>query len=128
MHFSDLPRAIFISIVIVTAIYVFANVSYYTAMSPAQMLETPAVAITFAKLTFLSYVWWIMPLFVSFSCFGSMNGVMFTSARLIFVAARNGHMPQLLAMIQTKYLTPMPACIFVVSLFLLGLCLTVCYV
>ena len=36
--------------------------------------------------------------------------------RLFYVGAREGHMPQILAMVQLKRLTPMPACLFMVSL------------
>lgn len=35
--------------------------------------------------------------------------------RLFYVGAREGHMPQILSMVQMKRLTPMPACLFMVS-------------
>lgn len=41
----NLPRAIFISIPLVTFVYVFANVAYVTAMSPRELLESNAVAV-----------------------------------------------------------------------------------
>jgi amino acid transporter len=93
-------------------IYVLANVAYYTTVTPDEMLKVP-VAITFAQRLY-SFMWWIMPVFVSLSCFGSMNGVLFTTSRLFYVGAREGQMPQILAMVQTKFLTPMPACLFTV--------------
>lgn len=42
---SNLPRAIFISIPLVTFVYVFANIAYVTAMSPQELLASNAVAV-----------------------------------------------------------------------------------
>ena len=41
----NLPRAIFISIPLVTFVYVFANIAYVTAMSPPELLASNAVAV-----------------------------------------------------------------------------------
>ncbi|XP_026517262.1 large neutral amino acids transporter small subunit 2-like, partial [Terrapene carolina triunguis] len=38
--YRNLPRAIFISIPLVTFVYVFANVAYVTAMSPQELLAS----------------------------------------------------------------------------------------
>ncbi|XP_060001536.1 large neutral amino acids transporter small subunit 2 isoform X3 [Lagenorhynchus albirostris] len=43
--YKNLPRAIFISIPLVTFVYVFANVAYVTAMSPQELLASNAVAV-----------------------------------------------------------------------------------
>ncbi|KAK4805220.1 hypothetical protein QYF61_010249 [Mycteria americana] len=43
--YRNLPRAIFISIPLVTFVYVFANVAYVTAMSPQELLDSNAVAV-----------------------------------------------------------------------------------
>ena len=80
-----------------------------------------------------------MPLFVAASIIGGLNGAIFSASRykiihiiysfnwqlymfmvsvccrLFFVAARNGHLPQLLSFINIKYFSPTPSLIFLVS-------------
>jgi len=108
---KNLPRAIWMSCTLVTTVYVMANVAYFTTVSPNEILTSPAVAVTFSQYLY-SYVWWIMPVFVALSTFGGVNGILFTTARLFFVGAREGHMPEVLSMVQINRMTPAPAVIF----------------
>ncbi|XP_052232637.1 large neutral amino acids transporter small subunit 2-like isoform X2 [Dreissena polymorpha] len=118
--YRNLPRAIYISIPIVTFVYVFANVAYFTLVSPREMMLSNAVAVTFAEKVY-GVMAWIIPVFVSLSTFGGVNGLLFTSGRLFFVGARQGHLPQLMSMINTKHFTPMPAMLFTGGLSMLML-------
>ncbi|OQR76979.1 Y+L amino acid transporter 2-like [Tropilaelaps mercedesae] len=103
----NLPLAIYIGISIVTAVYVLANVAYFTVVSPEEILKSPAVAVTFAQDMFGPFAW-TMPMFVSLSTFGGLNGIMFTISRLFFIGAHEGHLPALVGMINVYHLTPTP--------------------
>ncbi|CAO4373250.1 unnamed protein product [Caenorhabditis nigoni] len=106
----NLPLAIAISITTCTVIYVLTNVALYTAISPDEMLESPAVAVLFANKLYGRFAF-IMPLCVACSTIGSANGVIFTSSRLFYSGAREGQMPMVLTMINKNTRTPIPAVI-----------------
>ncbi|RDD44098.1 b(0,+)-type amino acid transporter 1 [Trichoplax sp. H2] len=107
----NLPRAALIGIPLVTVIYITVNVTYFTVLTRQEILESAAVASSVAD-RIIGQVPWLVPMFVAFSTFGACNGSSFGAARLNFVAARRGHLPKVLSMIQRDRLTPMPAIIF----------------
>uniref|UniRef100_A0A2K6LLR4 Solute carrier family 7 member 10 n=2 Tax=Rhinopithecus TaxID=542827 RepID=A0A2K6LLR4_RHIBE len=91
---KNLPRAIFISIPLVTFVYTFTNIAYFTAMSPQELLSSNAVAVVSGPL--LGPWKWPVPISVP-------------NTRLCFSGAREGHLPSLLAMIHVRHCTPIPA-------------------
>lgn len=56
---KNLPRAIAISLVLVTLVYVFTNVAFYTILSPIEVMGSTAVAVTFAERSFGMFAWTI---------------------------------------------------------------------
>ncbi|KAL7644942.1 UNVERIFIED_CONTAM: hypothetical protein RMT77_004759 [Armadillidium vulgare] len=125
--FVNLPRAIFISLPLVTVIYVLANVAYLAVLTPNEMLASNAIAVTFANKIMGSTASWIMPLLVALSAFGGLSVHIMTSSRLCFVGARQGHFPDFLAMINVRCNTPVPSLIFLGLLSLGYLCTTDIY-
>uniref|UniRef100_A0AAQ5YQY4 Solute carrier family 7 member 10a n=1 Tax=Amphiprion ocellaris TaxID=80972 RepID=A0AAQ5YQY4_AMPOC len=105
---KNLPRAIYVSIPLVTLVYTMTNIAYFSSMTPEELLASNAVAVTFGE-KLLGMFSWVMPISVALSTFGGINGYLFTSSRLCFSGAREGHLPYLLAMIHLKNCTPIPA-------------------
>ncbi|KAJ3626099.1 hypothetical protein MTP99_016622 [Tenebrio molitor] len=104
----NLPLAIAISCTLVTVVYVLTNVAFYTTLSPAELLGSEAVAVSFADKLFGPLAWTI-PVFVALSTFGAVNGILLTSSRLFYAGACHGQMPEILTMIQAQRLTPTPS-------------------
>lgn len=104
----NLPRAIFISIPLVTFCVHLHQCRHFTAMSPQELLASNAVAVvsgappgpwllpgprptsrsaslsvptqTFGE-KLLGHFSWVMPVSVALSTFGGINGYLFTSSR-----------------------------------------------
>merc|ERR1711936_747712 len=70
-----------------------------------------AVAVTFANLLYGPFAI-LIPIFVAMSCFGGVNGILLTSARLFYAGGVEGQMPEVLSMLQTTKMTPAPAVLF----------------
>ncbi|CAD5111508.1 DgyrCDS814 [Dimorphilus gyrociliatus] len=80
---KNLPRSIMLGIPLVIVCYVLMNISYFTVMSPSKLLNSPAVAVTWAEAV-IRPVKWLIPIFVALSTFGSANGIMFGTSRCVY--------------------------------------------
>ncbi|XP_012349071.1 b(0,+)-type amino acid transporter 1 isoform X1 [Apis florea] len=108
---KNLPRSIMIGIPLVTLCYALINVSYLAVMSPSEMIESEAVAVTFGN-RILGVMAWLMPFSVAISTFGSANGTLFAAGRLCFAASREGHLLDCLSYVHVRRFTPAPGLIF----------------
>uniref|UniRef100_A0A8B9LBC9 Si:ch73-352p4.8 n=1 Tax=Astyanax mexicanus TaxID=7994 RepID=A0A8B9LBC9_ASTMX len=104
----NIPLAIIFSMTTITVCYVLVNVAYYTVMTGDELLMSDAVAVTFASRA-LQGVASGVPILVSLSCLGALNGGFFGAPRMLFVGAREGHWPALFSMIHIRRHTPLPA-------------------
>ncbi|XP_027194573.2 b(0,+)-type amino acid transporter 1-like isoform X1 [Dermatophagoides pteronyssinus] len=109
--YRNLPLAIICGIPIVTLCYVLVNISYMSVMSTEEILMSDAVAVTWGN-QILGFAAIIIPISVALSSFGAGNGSCFTSGRLAFAAAREGHLIDVLSYIDMKRYTPSPALVF----------------
>ncbi|XP_068195448.1 b(0,+)-type amino acid transporter 1-like isoform X2 [Antennarius striatus] len=116
----NLPRAIIIAIFLVTGLYLLVNVSYLTVLTPQEFMTSSAVAVTWGN-KMLGNWSWIMSVAAGLSAFGSLNGSFFSVSRLCLVAAREGHMPDVLSMVHIHRLTPSPSLVFITAVALLVL-------
>ncbi|KAJ8025488.1 Y+L amino acid transporter 2 [Holothuria leucospilota] len=110
--YKNLPRCIIISVLLVTVLYVFTNVAYFTVLTKDEILASNAVAATFGDRSLGNFAW-IMPLSVAVSTFGSVNGNILTTSRLIFAGARDHNLPMVAALIHPTTRTPIPAIIII---------------
>uniref|UniRef100_A0AC34FS25 Uncharacterized protein n=1 Tax=Panagrolaimus sp. ES5 TaxID=591445 RepID=A0AC34FS25_9BILA len=117
---KNLPKAIYISLPIITVIYILVNLGYFCVLSAPEMIASKAVGIDFASKA-MGPVSFLLPVFVVGACLGSLNGVTFAFSRIFFAAARNGHFPEIFGMINVKNCIPIPSVILLCTTALITL-------
>lgn len=117
----DLPRVIHISLGIVVLLFLTTVVSYFLVLPPNQVSQTNTVALDFGSAVLGSTGGILFALIVAFSCFGALNGQVYTTARLVYAAGREGHLPAAFGRIHHRTRTPLNALLLQVSLIYLFL-------
>lgn len=119
---KTMPRAIIISMITITLIYILTNVAYFAVLSPDEIRGSDAIAVFFGEKIWLNdAAKWIMPITVAISAMGGLNGSIFAFSRVLFAGARQGQLFSALETIHLEHLTPIPA--ILITGFLASFCL-----
>ncbi|GAB1609263.1 b(0,+)-type amino acid transporter 1-like [Argonauta hians] len=103
--YRNLPLSLLIGIPLVTVLYLLTNVSYLAVMTKAELLASTTVGGLWADRV-LGVAAIIIPVSVALSTFGAANGSCFSTARLTYAAAQEGHLPQVLSYLHVTKKTP----------------------
>uniref|UniRef100_F1KZY7 Cystine/glutamate transporter n=1 Tax=Ascaris suum TaxID=6253 RepID=F1KZY7_ASCSU len=110
-----MPLAIIIGLTSVAFIYLATNVSYFVVLTKTEVLESSAVASTFAQHT-LGNFQYAIPFLVSILLIGSLNGSIFSASRYLHAAARQGHLPPFISCANDQYDSPRAALVVCILL------------
>ena len=108
---KNIPRAILISLVATTVVYLTTNISYITLLPKAEFLSASAVGFAWGKKALKSAAW-LIPVSVMCSVHGAANGGSFSDSRVRFAAARAGHLPEVLSFLHPVSRIPVGSVIF----------------
>lgn len=89
----NLPRALIVSMLIVMALYVFVNVSYYHVLSPTQIASVPASSSTAAEVIrrlLGATAVTLMAAAMMTSSFGALHASILATARVPYAMAKDG--------------------------------------
>jgi basic amino acid/polyamine antiporter, APA family len=86
----DLPKALIYGTLLVTAMYLLANIAYYAVLSPAQVQGSPRVAATALGFIFGSNAASVLAVLIMISTFGAANGMILSGPRIPYVMAEDG--------------------------------------
>lgn len=98
----DIPLVIHTSMPVVIIFFVLANVSYYLVLPPSVIDSSNTVAIAFGSAAYGHIGAVLFALAVSGSCFGALNASTFASGRLVYVAGKEGYLPDFFARIGVR--------------------------
>jgi basic amino acid/polyamine antiporter, APA family len=102
----NIPRALTLSMFMVIALYVFANVAYMRVLSLPEIAATERVGAALAGRTMGSIGATILSATVLLSIIGAINGCIMTAARVPFAQARDGSFFAQFGRIHPKFQTP----------------------
>ncbi|XP_046549451.1 large neutral amino acids transporter small subunit 1-like [Haliotis rubra] len=108
----NVPRSLGLTFISAIILYTLTNFSYCVVLTTPEMLQSNAVAVTFAY-RLHSTLSVVISILVALCCLSVLNVLILGQPRMVFAAGCNGHMPRIMSMINRKYLTPWPATIFI---------------
>ncbi|KAJ8100787.1 amino acid permease-domain-containing protein [Lipomyces tetrasporus] len=106
---KDLPLVIHIAMPIVITCYLTANLAYYAVLPSLELQKSSTIALAFGERVFGRVGAIVFTVCVALSCFGALNAVAFTSARLVYVSGKDGFLPTRFGKVNKKTDTPINA-------------------
>lgn len=106
---KNIPRAIHSSMLIVTVLFLLANLSYFVVLDKTIVSLSNTVALDFGRALFGPIGGTVFAFTVALSCFGALNGSFFTASRLIYAAGREGYLPRIFGRLHKTRKTPLNA-------------------
>ncbi|EAU88480.2 L-methionine transporter [Coprinopsis cinerea okayama7 len=106
---KNIPRAIHSSMIIVTLLFLLANLSYFVVLDKNLVGLSNTVAMDFGRALWGKAGGTVFALLVAISCFGALNGSLYTSSRLVYAAGRERYLPALFGRLHTTRKTPINA-------------------
>ena len=83
--FRDLPISVVIAMLLCTCVYVMTNVAYLSSMTPGDILNADAVALSFMESSFGKYAAVFITVAVVLSCMGTVNGSFLSDSRYWYI-------------------------------------------
>jgi APA family basic amino acid/polyamine antiporter len=108
----NVPRALLGGTLVVTVIYLSANVAYHYLLPMGLLTRSNVVASDAAEMLFPSIGGGIIAAAVMVSTFGAANGLLLTGPRIFFAMARDGVFFRDLARLHPRFHTPDRAILF----------------
>ncbi|KAH8927522.1 hypothetical protein BT69DRAFT_1213814 [Atractiella rhizophila] len=105
----DLNRIVTVSLVLVGTFYVACNISYFIVLEKETVELTNTVALDFGHKLYGPTGGLIFAIIVAVSCFGALNGNLFSSSRLIYVAGQENFIPRIFGKLNSRRNTPVNA-------------------
>ena len=107
----NLLLGILLGVPSVTVCYILVNVAYFAGLSKADILSSPATALTLAHSSIGDAGLVLIPLMVAVSTIGSATAGVFSGSRLAYTTARDGNLMNVFGLIHNKFRTPIMAVI-----------------
>jgi len=105
----NIPLALILGTLLVIAVYVLVNISYFYVLAPAHIASTNTVAADTARQFMGKAGGAFIAIGVMISSFAALNGSILSGSRVPYAQARDGLFPQFLAQVHPSFRTPAAA-------------------
>ena len=102
----NFPRAFFIGLASLVAIYVLANLGYLAALTPSALASSKSAAAAAIATVAGPGFGKLIALAIAISIFGAVNGIILTSSRVYYAMAKDRVFFQKLAEVHPRFQTP----------------------